>query len=316
LELLKDAMINHARTLLINKPRSRMHYSDYGYEYVPKSFKPVALTPTLMTLHKILFGVTPDNYFINFRADEILSYIHSTELAEYVYKLDRRVTYWPKVGRPYFEPARKRVLITQIYGNPLRLTVAGSFNALTSVGRSFNLYTVSLHRVSQGDATALEFTVTQRSQNQSITQPIPDANSPPAVPLPNSQLNVRLNTNPYQTAYNNILTEIEEFMVIEAYDTENAEKLAKEQLRLASVNATGLEAQWLIETKANPQPIITTALPAIELLGEPAFLELFGLEDKEPYLTFKNLWFDHPLPAYRLSGIVLALIYRTNELRG
>ena len=51
------------------------------------------------------------------------------------------------------------------------------------------------------------------------------------------------------------------------------------------------------------------------MLGEPLFLELFGVDDNaQPYATFKNLWNDHPNPMYRLGGLVLAMIYRTNEV--
>jgi hypothetical protein len=56
-------------------------------------------------------------------------------------------------------------------------------------------------------------------------------------------------------------------------------------------------------------------MPTLELLGEPVFLELFGVEPAEPYATFKNVWFDHPLPAYKLAGLTLAFIYRLEEVR-
>ena len=74
-------------------------------------------------------------------------------------------------------------------------------------------------------------------------------------------------------------------------------------------------ARWLVDLAVDPPPAITTILPALELIGEPAVLELFGVVSEEPYTTFKNLWFDHPLPAYRLAGFVLAYIYRLNERR-
>ena len=72
-------------------------------------------------------------------------------------------------------------------------------------------------------------------------------------------------------------------------------------------------AKWIITAKTRPTAAITSILPSLELLGEPVFLELFGVSDKEPYTTFKNLWSDHPLPVYRLVGFVLAYIYRVHE---
>lgn len=73
-------------------------------------------------------------------------------------------------------------------------------------------------------------------------------------------------------------------------------------------------AAWTIDTMVKPAPVITTALPVLELLGEPLFLELFGVDDKtEPYGTFKRLWFDHKTPVYRMAGFTLAMIYRTHD---
>lgn len=308
-------MINHARTLLMNRARSRTHYSDYGYEYVPTTFQPIALPSTFSTIRQIIFGSRPDNYFLNFRVNELLSYIHNTELAEYIYRLDPRVTYWPQIGKPYFEPAGKRVSITQVYGSPQRLNVAGSLYALTALGKACNMYSISLRRAERDGSTVFEMDVRYEGRRDSrFTKTIRDFNSPPTITLPDTELNLRLNPSSYSREYTEIVTEINDFIVLEAYDTTTAARLSGEQLTLT--DDTGLEAQWFVETKVNPAPVITTVMPAMELLGEPVYLELFGVEDKEPYLTFKNLWFDHPLPAYRLSGMVLALIYRTEELRG
>jgi hypothetical protein len=309
-------MINHARTLLLNQPRDRMHYSDYGYEYVPPTFKPVVLPPPLLALRRILFGATPDNYFINFRVNEIMSYIHSTELAEYALRLDPRITYWPKTTKPYFEPSGKRVLITQTYGEPKRLIVAGELDALTAIGKSFNLYTISLRYVPIDGVTTPTLDVRYEGKlNSKFTVSIPDLSAPPIIALPDTKLNLRLNPNSYQKAYENIITELADFVVIEGYSS-RTDRLVDERRSFVQVPNESLIAQWLVEAKVNPAPLVTTVIPAIEMLGEPVFLDILGLEDKEPYLTFKNLWFDHPLPAYRLAGIVLALIYRTEELRG
>ena len=309
-------MINHARTLLLNVPRSRMHYSDYGYEYVPPEFRPAQLTNALYTLRQLLFGASPDNYFLNFRVNELLAYIHATELSEYVYRLDPRVTYWPRTGKPYFEPAGKRVLITQTYGRPQRLNVAGDLQALTAIGKSFNFYTVGLRRITEDNVTRLEIDVRYQGKRDSrFTVAVSNLSAPPVITLPDTKLNLRLNPLAHDSKYDSLLTELDGLIVVESYDPDAQQFLSDtSQSLIAPLN--GLDAQWLIETKVSPSPAITTVLPAIELLGEPVYLDIFGVEEAEPYRTFKNLWFDHPLPAYKLSGMVLALIYRTEELRG
>jgi hypothetical protein len=295
-----------------------MHYSDYGYEYIPPSFRPVTIPPALTIIRNLLFGSNPDNYFLNFRVNELMSYLHATELAEYVYKLDNRVTYWPRIGRPYFEPSSRRVTITQIYGRPMRLNVAGNLSALTAIGKAFNFYTVSLRRAVDNGASILQMEVRYEGKRDSrFTVAVPNLKSPPIVSLPDTELNLRLNPSGYSQEYSELMTEINDFIVVESYDPAMTDKLSEEQLSLGVGNdVSRLDAQWLVETKVNPAPAITTVMSSMELLGEPVYLDIFGVEDKEPYLTFKNLWFDHPLSAYRLSGIVLALIYRTEELRG
>lgn len=55
---------------------------------------------------------------------------------------------------------------------------------------------------------------------------------------------------------------------------------------------------------------------AVESVGEPVLLELFGVAPTEPFLTFKNLWTSHRELPFKLGGLLLALIYRTNLIRG
>jgi len=92
-------------------------------------------------------------------------------------------------------------------------------------------------------------------------------------------------------------------------------KLRLDSLVDGSGGDVGEPSLWTIAIDANPAPVITTLLPTLELLGEPVFLDLFGVAATAPYDTFKNIWFDHPLPTYRLAGFVLAVIYRTEEAR-
>lgn len=311
-------MINHARTLLLNQARNQTHYSDLGYEYIPGDYKPIELPSTFAAIRQILFGTNPDNYFRNFRCREFLSYIHATELAEYMYRFDPRVTYWPEIGKPYFEPASKRVFITQTYGAPKRLSAAGDLFAITATGKAFNQYTVTLRNVEIDGQEKQRFEVRYLGRRLSaLNVVVEDPQNPPIVKLPETNLSVRLNVAA-QTMYPRIITKTNEVVTVETYSptANNPFNVADEELSTPVVGDGAIIGQWLIESKANPISFITTGFPSLETMGEPAFLELFGLKDVEPYLTFKNLWFDHPLPAYKLSGIVLALIYRTEELRG
>ena len=329
-------MINHARTLLINRTRAGTHYTEPGYEYISPAYRPAVLPDNLKTIRNVLFGATPDDYFLNFRAHELLSYIHGTDLRAFIYALDPRVTYWPPTATTFFAPARKRVTVTQTYGAPQRLSVAGNLQAIETRGRAKNNYVVDLTRQTETNAVKLfistQYTGTQYAANAlpaPTTYEISDITSPPITPLYQTALKMRPNVSSYNLSYNRILTENNDFLVVESYTPEAGGRLLLESagaLDLSGVaaftavlNATALDTllgRWEIETRANPEPALTTVLPTLEMLGEPAFLQLFGVAPAEPYATFKNLWFDHPLPTYRLAGLVLALIYRTEEYRG
>lgn len=322
-------MINHARTLLLNIDAERTQLQDAGYEYVPESFKPVDLDSTLSVLRRTIFGATPDNYFLNVRARELLGYIHETELSQYVYALDPRVTYWPPGPTNFFENAKARVAITQTAGDPLRLNFGGTFKANNATGTSIQTYDVVLNNIA-----GLLSVDTQ--QTTKIVKPVTTelASTTVVQPIALAETNLQFSVNFAATAPDNelitaaLLTETAELIITEQYSVENTPvglelepreflpipmRAATRQPRMAATLPVGpVIARWQITAIANPTPLIAN-ISLLELLGEPLFLELFGVSGKEPYRTFKNLWEDHPLPAYRLGGLVLALIYRTNE---
>lgn len=87
-------MINHARTLLLNKSGAMRPPVDYFLEeYIPEDFTPVVLTGGLVRAHDVLIGRNADKAFENYRAWSLMRILHSTELASYVTALDPRVTY-------------------------------------------------------------------------------------------------------------------------------------------------------------------------------------------------------------------------------
>ena len=90
-------MINHLRTLLLNRPGAKRPALDFFLEeYVEPTFQPVALTGTLEALHELLLPARADDAFINYRLVQYLQLLHSTEFASYVTALDPRLTYLPQ----------------------------------------------------------------------------------------------------------------------------------------------------------------------------------------------------------------------------
>tara|TARA_R110000824_G_scaffold25456_3_gene88696 strand:+ start:10682 stop:11473 length:792 start_codon:yes stop_codon:yes gene_type:complete len=80
------------------------------------------------------------------------------------------------------------------------------------------------------------------------------------------------------------------------------------------VNTSTLDGGWSVRGFLRPTRTLPDLDQSLRSLGEPTFLQLFGVADIEPYVTFKNCWKNHPEFAYRLGGLVLASIYRTREL--
>lgn len=319
-------MINHARTLLLNISANRTQLQDLGYEYIPAAYNAVKLNASLSTLRRALFGSNPDNYFLNVRARELLGYIHETELAQYVEALDSRITYWPPGRTEFFENSKARVNIVQTAGNPLRLNFGGTFSANNATGTSTQAYDVALNNV--GGNLSVVTQQTTKPAPATTTTPILSTAAAPSIELADTRLRFAVNfvaTGIEDIATAALLTETSDLLITEEYfvnglplgfEIEPQEILMqmRGRPRLASTFPIGEGiARWRITTQVNPSPVIAN-ISALELLGAPLFLDLFGVASVEPYATFKNLWFDHPLPTYRLGGLILALIYRTDEL--
>lgn len=292
-------MINHGRTLLLNIWAQSTQKQQAGYEYIPPEFRPLVLPTVLNTVRRVLFGSNPDQRFLNLRARELLSYIHQTPAVEYLYKLDKRVTYWPEPTATAFQ-FPTGIEVNQIRGPQRAAAFGGEFTANNSTGRAHRQYTIGFTG-SDEVPIALE-----ESRDRYLLIETDDR----------------------------VLNELSADFMSLAADTVNEPRFKDKQLLNDKIPTIILpetnvrikfadlptdpetyDGRWYVKLTANPAPAITTLMPTLELLGEPMFIELFSLTDDEPYATFKNLWFDHPLPAYRLAGLVLAFIYRMESVR-
>jgi hypothetical protein len=263
-------MINHARTLLLNVSGLSSQRQEPGEEYIPETFRPLELPSYLQTPRKVIFGSAPDRYFLNFRARELMAYLHQTELEEYVKALDPRVTYWPEPQRPFYD-TEKQLRVTQTFGvDQITPFFSGDLFADNARGRSVR-----------------EFSLRVESDGMTWSALLRTPDAPGKVETA-------------EITFTNGLSQ----------------KLPLSTTGLYfQIPQPATATDWQIYTRVKPSAALTTLLPVLEFLGEPLFLELFGVNATElSYATFKNLWFDHPNPVYRISGFVLAMIYRTDEL--
>lgn len=327
-------MINHARTLLLNKSNDTYLPGVIGEEYMPP-YSPVKLPSYLTTSRKILFGTDPDKVFLNFRLHELMNLIHQTELGEFVFALDNRITYDPLAANEFFM-AQRQIKLRRLIGLDIgqigtRLFVTGQVKPDNVIGRAYRNYIVEV-TTANGEyymtvvAEAAKDTADQQinwlgsgsgnTMRLTMTDNTVGGLSGP-VTVPKTELDLRVVAP--QVLPPVLLMEDEYSLLKEdAYEIElePGEDPAPMPLRRMAVTESSVVAKWALETYARPDSAITTCLPRLEFLGEPFYLELFGVgNDVEPYATFKNIWFDHQNPTHRLGAFVLAMIYRTDAIR-
>lgn len=88
-------MVNHARTLLVNRSASdNVAPNYYMREWIDPTFIPVVVPQSLRTIRDVLFDSNPDELMLNYRARQLMKCLHAGELSDYVTKLDTRVTYY------------------------------------------------------------------------------------------------------------------------------------------------------------------------------------------------------------------------------
>jgi hypothetical protein len=325
-------MINHARTLLLNVASKTYQPGTIGEEYIPP-YNPVELPSYLQLPHRVIFGTNPDKVFLNFRAYELLSFIHETELAEFIYALDPRVTYWQQDTTEFFT-AQKQLNLNKIGGLiSARLFVIGDVVADNTTGRAYYRYSVTVTQSGEQQYIKITEESTPGEIQEELDWLYPQLNmmavtapgtSPSGLsaPIRLYDKGLRLRVNKPAVSLPSLLLENFDFVLKEdAYKIElepgqdlNA-PLNLQAQRLALLGDQVL-SQWRLDVYARPDSAVTICLPKLEFLGEPFYLQLFGVGNKtEPYATFKNIWFEHPNPAYRLAAFILAMIYRTEELR-
>lgn len=336
-------MINHGRTLLLNQSGRTYQPQYLGEEYIPPLYGEIDLPSYLRTARRLIFGADPERVFLNFRTRELLHTIHETGLAEYLYDLDPRVTYWPEQN-PVFFNNKKRVTAAQIAGpSNARLYFSGNFAADNVKGIAQRDYTV--RAIGGTMSQVLEFTakpprnmsrmaMTDAPNNYivieydddkfdtTITPVDVSTGLSSAVDINGTDLSVRVGGVIVSTV--NLMMEDGYELLTEALDSISAEQpeVAPDPLefRMAITtpqeqSAVFTESAWRVSAFANPTSVINV-VPLLEVMGEPNLLELFGVSNyDQPYATFKNMWFDHPLAPYRLAGFTMAMIYRTEEIR-
>jgi hypothetical protein len=261
-------MLNHARTLLLNRSGDiAQNNAFFGEEAVPAEFKELNLPTFLDDIRRHLFGSDPDRAMLNYRIWQFMQLIHATELEQFVLDLDSRVTYVDSRRTDMFEPETFTPAITPIGGTPEELFIQGGPAVPDTRGRAQHQYRI---RVLSGT------TVEVKQQTPPVGQ------------------------------------EIFTYTLVDGVSDVHPLGDSGYSFMLSTGNSG---SEWRVDIINRPQFDLGQIAAALDSIGEPALLQLFGTSPQEPFLTFRNLWFTNKELPFRLGGLVLALVYRTEEVR-
>lgn len=134
-------MINHLRSLLLNvKSVAFPGKLPIGEEPIPSDYRVRVLPEYAKAARVVLFGLEPDRSMLNYRVNQLLTLIHSTEVSIYLKDFDPRITYpvpgsdWPA---SYFEPEIREV--TPVTGTLIPHIAAESSDIRGRMTRTWNI---------------------------------------------------------------------------------------------------------------------------------------------------------------------------------
>jgi hypothetical protein len=133
-------LINHVRTLLLNRRREGHRLTEAGEEYIPAEYVPKTLTAALRLIHSSLFGGNPDRLFLNYRMRQIMQLIHATPLAGDLLVDDPRITYLP--FKDDFFDGVFRTHVVQIAGTARQFDIIGEHVSNMGTGLSRQVWDV------------------------------------------------------------------------------------------------------------------------------------------------------------------------------
>jgi hypothetical protein len=257
-------MINHARTLLLNRNGAARPSCDFFLEeYVPTSFSAIALPDYLKTIYNLLVGEAADDAWANLRMRQYTTILHATEFSSYVLELDDRVTYLRT--RSTLNETETRA------ATPLNMFSESAYvlGTLTpSIGQPRLLYDWKVEMTSSSTVT------TRDLRTRAIT--------------------------------------LADVVVTEGLS--NLISLAGQPDLYVRLENPVSGSSWQVSVFASPSQDLATLVSNLKSTGGSTLGRLFGT-GTAPYSTFKELWNNHPFLSYQLSGLLLAFVYRLEELR-
>lgn len=256
-------MINHARTLLLNRSGdARPAPSYFAEEFVEPTFRAIELPSYLVNAQRALFGSNPDNAGKNLMLWQYMKILDSTEFVSYVEALDSRITY-----------RSDKSLLDESYG----VQVDANSSALDFTGQP-----------DLGGTTG-----------QLIASWLIERTGPTSFSITNTVTGVVKNVSVTFT------DGISEFV------TMPGQRGYKVRFLEGNIVNDVWTVTYLGQAQSALDPI--NRLTAFSSLTDSVLAEIFP--SRSPYKLFKRLFQQHDLFPYKMSGALLAVIYRTEEVR-
>ena len=334
-------MFNHARTLLANLDNTVISpAADFpSVEPVSSNFHSLKLTPPFSEIHKVLFGSSPDTYYILYRTEQLMRIIHSTEYASYVTDLDPRVTY-DLNKRNLFDinPVRVELIANgSAYSESTEIKILGNFFANDFTGRGeYKWELETKYQVLTSEIGLIyvpQYSIQEFKSQDKFNSVIPNLNrvgtrvedvasydsgaymySPGfhVIPAPNSNesfpeampggadFKFKFIMRPGLDFIHNLITE-EPTEISDASDI---------------YDLTGVypgNSRWLITVRCRPALDLSYILKAVQKY-ETTIIERVP-NTEEPFKTFINLYQNHYALPYKLTGLLLLYIYALDKQR-
>ena len=261
-------MINHARTLLLNRDSSLFPGYDFpGEHVVPDDYKALELPGYLNRARSVLFGGNPDRAMLNYRLNQFMQLLHATEYTKYITNLDSRITYLDPARRELFSDDLFTPVANQLAGATADVYLQGEQEAPDAHGRLHQLFDMEITGATT--VRVKQYAPQQKTTDYDVTFSGGLSNR---IPLGSSGWGVLL-------------------------------------------GSSQVGAKWQFNFYMRPSWSLGQVAIPFRSIGEPTLNGLFGITNEEPYKTFRNLWYTHLDTPLALTGLLLAVIYRTEEVR-
>lgn len=286
-------MVNHIRTLLLNENGS----NNPGYlfpleEYVDKAFTASKVPFVCQKVLDILFGKNPDRAYKNWRLYQLSRLAEATDLLQYWFKFDKRVTHFDE---PAYEDSSEYGKIT------ISKSSTGSIIKVTSTNEGFIPDVVLATSNQTSDLSDIGIVLTGKLSADDINGRCLSSwkvNLTGGSTLETTNLTNKSTGSVYSLSYTNALSQP---VLLNGTNVS------------VSFRPTTSEA-WAFDFVAKPSEDIGIVLANLDTLPDSEVSELFS-GDYEEYKTFLNYWNKSTDLADRLTAIALCVAYRLQEAR-